>query len=89
MTKIPDKLYHFTRPSNVISITSKGLVPSRDRLGNRPLVWLNTEPQEVRGQALLAISTTRLDKGKFRRAGKGIVYSGSIPSKCISIVGQY
>lgn len=65
---LPDVLYHRTRKRNLKSILSQGLVPSMDRLGNDPVVWMVNSPSgiaEHKNRAELSISTRGLDPGAF------------------------
>lgn len=86
--EVPQELYHFTSPQNIPSILSKGLIPSKDRLGNPSYVWMNEDLEEVKGAVNLIIHTRGLDRTKFSTFGEGHVflYSGRIPSKNIEVV---
>jgi len=80
---LPDVLYHFTLSQNVSSIMHSGLKPSRDRLGNPPAVWMNTDPVALAGRTLLEVRTAGLDRKKFvvfkDHPDGPFIYSGTVP----------
>lgn len=93
---VPDVLYHRAHRKNLRSILRQGLIPSRDRLGNEPAVWMLDSPSgiaEQMNQAELSISTRGLDPRSFTTwevdDGDEItgvyVYGGKIPPGNISV----
>lgn len=88
LKRYPKTIYHFTRAGNVRSILRQGLKPSRDRLGNPPLVWTTRQPQFVGRRVTLEISTEGLDKRRLSQVGKGIVYSSRIPPGNIKVLDR-
>ena len=91
-TQIPPYLYHFTPHKNVPSILATGLRPARDRLGNPPAVWLNSEPVLLVGQTLLEVTTDGLDPKKFLvfadHPDGPFIYKGTIPPRNIKVYGR-
>ncbi|WP_290899120.1 RNA 2'-phosphotransferase [Ferroglobus sp.] len=89
--KIPDKLYHGTKPENVKSILKIGLLPMK-----RNEVHLSESIEDAievgkrycRNPVVLEIDAKRMLEDRFEIRKKGKVYTADfVPSKYIKVVG--
>lgn len=89
--ELPRYIYHRTRSGNVPSIMREGLRPSRDVLGNDPLVWTTSEPIGFEGETVLRIDTHKLKLKSFQVFEGHLdpyMYEDVIPPDAIRVVNE-